>query len=84
MAIWLVQFVGREIRILDYIEGVGQLLGYYANELKSPEFGRMLYPSAARWRGGESTLLANGISLGVFYIAIDADESVRHERSDTA
>ena len=30
MAIWLVQFVGREIRILDYIEGIGQPLAYYA------------------------------------------------------
>lgn len=35
MAIWLVQFVSREIRLLDYIEGVGQPLGYYANELRS-------------------------------------------------
>ena len=34
MAIWMVQFVGREIRVLDYIEGVGQPLGYYANELR--------------------------------------------------
>jgi phage terminase large subunit len=34
-AIWIVQFVGREIWILDYIEGVGQPLGYYANELRS-------------------------------------------------
>jgi hypothetical protein len=29
-AIWICQFVGREIRLLDYIEGVGQPLGYYA------------------------------------------------------
>jgi phage terminase large subunit len=34
MAIWIAQFVGREIRVLDYIEGVGQPLGYYANELR--------------------------------------------------
>jgi len=34
MAIWIVQFVGREIRLLDYIEGVGQPLSYYANELR--------------------------------------------------
>jgi phage terminase large subunit len=26
MAIWVAQFVGREIRLLDYIEGVGQPL----------------------------------------------------------
>jgi phage terminase large subunit len=34
MAIWIAQFVGREIRLLDYIEGVGQLLAYYAIELR--------------------------------------------------
>ena len=34
MAIWVCQFVGREIRLLDYIEGVGQPLGYYATELR--------------------------------------------------
>jgi phage terminase large subunit len=34
MAIWLCQFVGREIRLLDYIEGVGQPLGFYATELR--------------------------------------------------
>jgi phage terminase large subunit len=35
MAIWICQFVGREIRLLDYIEGVGQPLSYYAHELRS-------------------------------------------------
>lgn len=35
MAIWIVQFVDREIRALDYIEGVGQVLAYYVNELRS-------------------------------------------------
>jgi phage terminase large subunit len=34
MAIWVAQFVGREIRLLDYIEGVGQPLAYYAGELR--------------------------------------------------
>lgn len=34
-SIWVCQFVGREIRILDYIEGVGQALGYYVGELRS-------------------------------------------------
>ena len=29
MAIWIGQFVGQEIRILDYIEGVGQPLAFY-------------------------------------------------------
>jgi phage terminase large subunit len=29
MAIWVCQFVGREIRLLDYIERVGQPLGFY-------------------------------------------------------
>ena len=34
-SIWIVQWVGQEIRVLDYIEGVGQVLGYYVNELRS-------------------------------------------------
>lgn len=34
MAIWIVQFVGQSIRILDYIEGQGQVLAYYVNELR--------------------------------------------------
>jgi phage terminase large subunit len=41
MAIWIAQFVGREIRLLDYIEGVGQPLAYsgrcirvYGNRLR--------------------------------------------------
>jgi hypothetical protein len=31
-AIWICQWVGQEIRVLDYIEGQGQVLGYYTNE----------------------------------------------------
>ena len=34
LAIWIAQFVGREIRLLDYIEGVGQPLSHYAHELR--------------------------------------------------
>ena len=32
-AIWIVQHSSREILVLDYIEGQGQTLGYYVNEL---------------------------------------------------
>lgn len=35
MAIWICQFVDREIRVLDYIEGLGQVVGYFANELRT-------------------------------------------------
>ena len=34
MAIWIVQWAGQEIRILDYIEGVGQVLAYYVAEMR--------------------------------------------------
>jgi phage terminase large subunit len=34
MAIWIAQFVDREIRVLDYIEGQGQVLAYYINILR--------------------------------------------------
>jgi phage terminase large subunit len=34
MAIWAVQFIAQEIRVLDYIEGQGQVLAYYVNLLR--------------------------------------------------
>lgn len=34
MAIWIAQFVGHEIRVLDYIETIGQPLGFVVNELR--------------------------------------------------
>lgn len=40
MAIWIVQWVGQMIHVLDYIEGVGQTLGYYAQEMRNKGFQR--------------------------------------------
>jgi phage terminase large subunit len=40
MAIWICQFVDREIRVLDYIEGQGQVLAYYVNALRSKGYGQ--------------------------------------------
>lgn len=34
MSIWIVQWVGQEIRVLDYIEGIGQVLAYYVQEIR--------------------------------------------------
>lgn len=39
-AIWVVQFIGREIRVLDYIEAVGQPIGYYAHILRERGYDR--------------------------------------------
>jgi phage terminase large subunit len=33
--IWIVQWVGQEIRILDYYESVGQVLAFHVNWLRS-------------------------------------------------
>jgi phage terminase large subunit len=41
-AIWAVQWVGQEIRVLDYIEGQGQVLGYYTNELRDRGYQKAL------------------------------------------
>jgi phage terminase large subunit len=38
-AIWVAQFVAREIRVLDYIEGRGQQLAYYIEQLRSRGWG---------------------------------------------
>ncbi|MFN4839808.1 MAG: PBSX family phage terminase large subunit [Phycisphaerales bacterium] len=41
-AIWISQWVDREIRVIDYIEGQGQPLAYYINELRSRGHGDAL------------------------------------------
>src|SRR4051812_44750721 len=38
-ALWVAQFAGREIRLLDYCEGQGQPLGYYADWLRARGYG---------------------------------------------
>lgn len=42
MAIWATQFVGREIRLLHYLEGTGQVLAYYVNELRRLGYGQAI------------------------------------------
>lgn len=43
-AIWIAQFVGREIRALDYVCGAGQSPGYYFEELRNRGYrGCMVY-----------------------------------------
>lgn len=38
-AIWVCQFVGKEIRVLDYIEGRSQPIAYYVEQLRSRGWG---------------------------------------------
>ena len=40
MAIWIAQFIDQEIRLIDYIEGQGQVLGYYTSELRARGYDR--------------------------------------------
>jgi phage terminase large subunit len=42
MAIWIVQWVGQEIRVLDYIEGMGQVLAYYVDELRRKKYDKAI------------------------------------------
>jgi len=42
MAIWVAQWIGKEIRVLDYIEGIGQVLAYYVTELRSRGWGKAI------------------------------------------
>lgn len=41
-AIWIVQWVGHEIRALDYIEGQGQPLAYYVDALRTRGWDRAI------------------------------------------
>ena len=38
--IWIVQFVGQAIHVLDYYESVGQVLGYHVDWLRSRGWGK--------------------------------------------
>jgi phage terminase large subunit len=40
VAIWIAQFVGREIRVLDYYEAVGQPLATHVNWLREKGYGK--------------------------------------------
>ena len=42
VAIWIAQFVGREIRVLDYYEAVGQPLATHVNWLRANGYGNAL------------------------------------------
>jgi phage terminase large subunit len=42
MAIWVGQWVGMQIRLIDYIEGVGQPLEYYLAELRSRGYDKAI------------------------------------------
>lgn len=42
MAIWITQFIGREVRVLHYLEGVGQVLAYYVAELRKLGYEKAL------------------------------------------
>jgi phage terminase large subunit len=40
--IWIVQWVGTEIRVLDYYEAVGQVLAFHVNWLRSNGYGQAI------------------------------------------
>ncbi len=42
MAIWICQFVGGAIHVLDYIEGIGQVLAYYTTELRARGYDKAI------------------------------------------
>lgn len=42
MAIWIVQWSGDSIRIVDYLEGVGQPISYYTNELRRRKYAHAI------------------------------------------
>jgi phage terminase large subunit len=42
VAVWIAQFIGREIRVLDYYEAVGQPLATHVNWLRSKGYGSVL------------------------------------------
>jgi phage terminase large subunit len=37
-AIWITQWTGRDILVLDYIEGQGQVIGYYVELMREKKW----------------------------------------------
>lgn len=42
LAIWIIQWEGQTVKVLDYIEGVGQVLAFYVNELRRRKYDRAI------------------------------------------
>jgi phage terminase large subunit len=49
-AIWIAQFVGQAIRVLDYYEAVGQPLATHVQWLRDRRMGQGALLPPARWR----------------------------------
>lgn len=72
-AIWFVQVIGREIRVIDYLENAGQPLDWYVSELskKGYSYGQDILPHDARarelqtGRSREETLRALGRNVQI-------------------
>ena len=74
MVIWFVQSVGREIRIIDYLEGMGEGLPYYIKKLgeKPYVYGTYHVPHDARVRelGTGKSRIDTMVSLGCIDVRI--------------
>jgi hypothetical protein len=70
-AIWLAQFVGREIRLIDYIENSGVALDWYARALRERPYvyAPLILPHDARQRelgtGKSRVEMLEGLGFGV-------------------
>lgn len=66
-AIWICQFVGREVRVLDYIEGRGQQLPYYIGLLRERGWGHAI--CGLPHDGANGSLIAVGSAREQLYAA---------------
>ena len=68
--IWFVQFVGREVHLIDYIENSGVALSWYVNELRNKPYayGEHILPhdAEAKELGTGQSRIETLRSLGVF------------------
>lgn len=66
-AIWVCQFVGREVRVLDYIEGRSQPIAYYVEQLRSRGWGDAIM--GLPHDGANQSLTATGSAEGLLRAA---------------
>lgn len=65
-AIWFLQFVGRELRWLDYYENSGEQLSHYTQVIKQKPYNYMKYGHFLPHDGGHGNIRGDSVSKQLF------------------
>lgn len=69
-AIWFLQFVGRELRWLDYYENSGEQLSHYTQIIKQKTYNYMKYGHFLPHDGGHGNIRGDSVSRQLFTMGL--------------